>query len=146
ERTGVRLSPHSQAGDLAAYEGVDEAVAHIARELAAQGVGYIHMVDHSAMGGAAVPDATVDAIRGGFPGTFIRTGGFTAETAEALLAAGGADLVGFGRPFISNPDLVERFASGAPLADPDPSTFYAPGPNGFEQGYTDYPALTEAAV
>ncbi|HEX9953269.1 MAG TPA: alkene reductase [Rubricoccaceae bacterium] len=146
DRTGLRLSPHSQNGDLAAVENVGEVYGHVAREVAALGIGYLHLVDHSAMGGASVPDATVDAIRGAFTGTFIRTGGFTAETAEAALASGGADLIGFGRPFISNPDLVERFAADAPLADPDPATFYAPGPNGFEQGYTDYPALAEAAV
>ena len=146
ERTGLRLSPHSLNGDLAAVENVAEVAAHVAREMAALGIGYLHMVDHSSMGGAAVPDATVDAIRGAFPGTFIRTGGLTAETAEATLAAGGADLAGFGRPFIANPDLVERFAAGAEIAQPDPATFYAPGADGFEQGYTDYPTLAEATV
>ncbi len=146
ERTGLRLSPHSGAGDLAAYDGVDETHAHLARELAALGIGYLHIVDHSAMGGAAVPETTLAAIRGAFSGTLIRTGGFTAETAEAALAGGTADLAGFGRPFIATPDLVERMAAGAPLAEADQATFYAPGPEGFAQGYTDYPALERAAV
>ena len=146
ERTGLRLSPHSGAGDLAAYDGAEQTHAHVAREAAALGLGYVHIVDHSAMGGAAVPGATLAAVRSGFGGTLILTGGFTAETAEAALASGAADLAGFGRPFISNPDLVERFAAGAPLAEADQATFYAPGPGGFEDGFTDYPALAEASI
>ena len=141
-RTGIRLSPHGLNGDLGAHDEAGAAYAVLARELQALGTGYLHLVDHSAMGGAAVPPETVDGIREGFTGTLIRTGGFTAAAAEALLADGGADLVGFGRPFLANPDLVERFATGAPLATADPATFYAPGPNGFADGYTDYPALT----
>lgn len=52
----------------------------------------------------------------------------------------------FGRPFIANPDLVERMARGAAMAEADPATFYAPGPYGFADGYTDYPALEETAA
>ncbi len=145
-RTGIRLSPHGLNGDMAPYDGVAETYARLASDLAGLGIGYLHLVDHSAIGGAAVPEATTDAIRSAYGGTLIRTGGFTAETGEAALASGAADLVGFGRPFIANPDLVARFATGADLATPDPATFYAPGPNGFADGYTDYPALTETVA
>jgi N-ethylmaleimide reductase len=146
ERTGIRLSPHSQNGDLAAFDGVAETYADLVGQLGALGLGYVHLVDHSSMGGAVVPDETVAAVRGAFGGTLLLSGGYDADRAEAAIASGKADLVAFGRPFIANPDLVERFADGAELSAPDPATFYAPGPNGFAQGYTDYPALAEAAV
>ena len=146
DRTGLRLSPHGLAGDMPPYDAVGETYAHLAREMDALGLGYLHVVDHSSMGGGDVSEETLTAIRRAFGGTLIRTGGYDAASAEAALASGDADLVGFGRPFIANPDLVERMAEGAPLASPDPSTFYAPGPGGFADGYTTYPALADVAV
>ena len=59
------------------------------------------------------------------------------------LAEDKGDLVAFGRPYLANPDLLERFRRGAPLNQPDMGTFYAPGASGFAQGYTDYPTLDE---
>ena len=66
-------------------------------------------------------------------------GGYDQKSANAVIAAGEADLVAFGRPAIANPDLVERFAANAPLNPYDRSTFYG----GDERGYTDYPPLRE---
>jgi N-ethylmaleimide reductase len=66
----------------------------------------------------------------------------TAERGNRLIAEGFADLVAFGRPYIANPDLVERLATGAPLADVDWKTVYASGP----RGYTDYQAFRWAAA
>jgi 2,4-dienoyl-CoA reductase-like NADH-dependent reductase (Old Yellow Enzyme family) len=77
-----------------------------------------------------------------FGGVFIANEGFTAETAAATLAAGEADAISFGKDFISNPDLVRRLREGAPLNAWDMKTFYAEGP----EGYTDYPALAQAAA
>jgi len=74
-----------------------------------------------------------------FPGPFIVSGGFTADTAAQALAIGTADLVAFGRAFIANPDLPRRLVLGAQLNAPDRSTFYG----GTERGYTDYPSLEE---
>lgn len=145
-RTGIRLSPHGLNGDMAPYEGIAEVYADLTREMAALGLGAVHLIDNRATGGAAVPAETVAAVRDAFAGTLVLNGGFDAERAEAELASGRADLVAFGRPFIANPDLVERFASGDPLAETDPATFFAPSPNGFDVGYTDYPALTEAVA
>ena len=146
ERTGIRLSPHGVFNDMAPFEGVSEVYADLSRELAGLGVGYVHLVDHSSMGTPPVPRGTVDAVREAFPGTLVLSGGYDAERAEADLEAGRADLVAFGRPFIANPDLVERMAQGAALAEADPATFYAPGPNGLADGYADYPALEETAA
>jgi N-ethylmaleimide reductase len=86
------------------------------------------------MGAPPVSAELKKKIRAAFAGTYIAVGGFTAQSAEKVLEAKEADLIAFGRPFISNPDLVEKLKSGAALVDPDMSTFYTPG----EKGYTDY--------
>ena len=75
-----------------------------------------------------------------FGGTFIANENFTLQTAQAVLAAGDADAVAWGKLFIATPDLVARFKSGAPLNEPNTSAFYAGG----AEGYTDYPALESA--
>ena len=67
----------------------------------------------------------------------ILSGGYDATRAESDLEAGKADLIAIGRPLLANPDLVERWKTGAPLNPPDMDTFYTPGP----KGYTDYPVL-----
>ena len=88
------------------------------------------------------PDSLGKQIKKAFGGVLIANEGFTLETAAVAVEAGRADAVAWGRMFIANPDLPERFAAGAPLNTPDPTTFYAPGP----KGYTDYPALEAAAA
>ena len=76
-------------------------------------------------------------LRKRFPNLLMLAGGYTAGSAEAALQAGLADMIAFGKPFISNPDLVERFRRNAPLAVPDTATFYWGG----DKGYIDYPVL-----
>ena len=76
-------------------------------------------------------------LRAAFRGTFILAGGFAKASAEAALVAGQADLIGFARAFLANPDLVARLRADAPLNAADKDTFYTPGP----KGYTDYPPL-----
>ena len=144
DKVGVRLSPYGINGDLANYDGIETFYNYLAQELHRIGLVYIHLVDHSGMGAPVVPPSVVNGIRERFKGTLILSGSYDAKRAEAVLESGLADLVAFGRPFIANPDLVERLRTGAELAQPDPATFYAPGPNGFEQGYIDYPVLEEA--
>src|SRR5262249_60178075 len=78
-------------------------------------------------------------LREAFEGVFILAGGFDRFSAERALAEGHADLVAFGKPFLANPDLVERLRTGAPLNAPDTATFYTAG----AKGYTDYPRLAE---
>jgi N-ethylmaleimide reductase len=97
------------------------------------------VLDHAAMGAPAVPAAIKAKLRAAFKGTFILAGGFDCDTAEAALKDKQADLIAFGRPYVSNPDLVARMKANAPLAKPDDKTFYTPG----AKGYTDYPALAE---
>lgn len=136
ERVGLRLSPYGVNAGMALYAETDETHLLLTNRLAATGIQYLHLVDHSSMGAPKVPDELKTAMRKAWPRTFILCGGFDRASAENALAAGRADLVAFGRPFLANPDLVTRFETGVELNSPDFSTFYTPGP----KGYTDYPA------
>ena len=137
ERVGIRLSPYGVFNATGAHADTEAQVMALTEELSRLGIAYLHVLDHSAMGAPAVPEALKLRLRAAFAGVFILAGGFDRVSAEAALSAGHADLIAWGRPFISNPDLVERMQAQAPLTDPDMSTFYTPGP----KGYTDYPAL-----
>jgi len=137
DRVGIRLSPHGVFNGTGPFEGLDEQYAALAKALGEIGLVYVHLVDHSAMGAPAVPDETKEAIRSAFGGAFILSGGYDAEKAEADLAANKGDLVAFGRPFLANPDLLERYEADADLNEANHGTFYTPGP----EGYTDYPTL-----
>lgn len=137
DRTGIRLSPFGVFNDMPVYDAMADDYTWLAGALDKRGLVYVHLVDHSPMGAPAVPASIKAAVRANFKRTLILSGGYDAARAEADLAAGKADLVAFGRPFLANPDLVARFRAGAALNAPDAGTFYTPGP----QGYTDYPAL-----
>ncbi len=137
DKVGIRLSPYGAFNDMPPYPEMEADYAYLARQLNALGLAYVHLVDHSSMGAPAVPQSIKDTFRKEFKGALILSGGYDAARAEADLAAGKADLIAFGRPFLANPDLIKRWQSGAALNAPDPNTFYTPGP----KGYTDYPAL-----
>ena len=137
ERVGMRVSPYGVFNGTGPFEGVEAQFLDLAREISKLGLVYLHQVDHSAMGAPVIPEDFKRKLRDAFGGTFIAVGGFDAQSAEAVLSDNKADLAAFGRPFISNPDLVSRLRSGAALTPPDMSTFYTPG----EAGYTDYPTM-----
>lgn len=139
ERTGIRLSPYGVFNDTGSFEGIEEFYEYLAKELGKLNLAYIHIVDHSPMGAPEVTRSIKEKIRNAFGGTIIISGGYDKERAEKDLKDGLGHLVAFGRPFISNPDLVERMKQNAPLNDPNPNTFYTPG----AEGYTDYPTLKE---
>ena len=134
-RVGIRLSPYGVSCGMQPDATTDETYIKLVKELDAIGLAYIHLVDHSALGAPPVPQSLKDALRAAFSRTVILAGGFSAATAEADLAAGRADLIAFGRPFISNPALVTKLRTVAELRAPDFGTFYTPGP----EGYLDYP-------
>jgi len=143
DKTGIRLSPYGVASDMPHYPEIDATYKYLAEKLNELNIAYIHLVDHSAMGAPAVPIEIKQAIRSAFKNTLIMAGGLTKDSAEALLESGLADLVAFGRPFINNPDLVERFENNLPLsADLNFDLFYTPG----EKGYTDYPVYQEQSA
>lgn len=137
ERVGIRLSPYGVFNGTGAFADVDAQYLALVQELSTLGLMYLHVLDHSAMGAPAVPAELKVALRAAFQGPYILAGGFDTASAEQALVDGQADLIAFGRPFISNPDLVARMQAGAPLTAPDFGSFYTPG----AQGYTDYPAL-----
>ena len=137
ERVGIRLSPYGVFNDQIIFDEIDEQYIALAKGLSALGLVYIHLVDMSSLGMPKPAESVVRGIRDSFAGALITSGGYDRARAEVDLTEGRSDLIAFGRSFISNPDLVERLASGAALAQADHTTFYTPG----EKGYTDYPAL-----
>ena len=137
ERVGIRISPYGAACATGAFPEVEPQYLALMRELTRLELLYVHQVDHSALGGASVPAEFKLKLREAFKGLMILAGGFDRSSAERALADKRGDLIAFGRPFLANPDLVERMRKKAPLNAPDPTTFYAPD----AKGYTDYPTL-----
>ncbi|HEX7455344.1 MAG TPA: alkene reductase [Gallionella sp.] len=134
EHIGMRISPYGVFNGTAADAEMDAMYQALIAELNDIGLVYIHVVDHSSMGAPEVSPALKATIRAAFKGRYIMSGGYDLARANADLIAARGNLVAFGRPFISNPDLVEKLANGSPLTEPDFDTFYTPG----EKGYTDY--------
>ncbi|MFH0736259.1 MAG: alkene reductase [bacterium] len=140
EKVGLRLSPYGTASDMAFYPKIDAAYKYLAEKLNEMGIAYIHLVDHSAMGAPKVPSEIKTAIRKLFENTLILSGGYSKEKAQGDLELGITDLIAFGRPFINNPDLVDRFTDNSELSSQlDMNTFYSSD----EKGYTDYPFYNE---
>ena len=133
-KTGIRLSPYGAFNDMVAFDGLEDAYKYLAEEMGKLKLAYIHIVDQSDMGSPEVTESVKNKIKIAFGRTIIASGGFNAQTAEETLIAGKGDLIAFGRPFISNPDLVYRMQNSIPLDAPDFGTLYTPG----EKGYTDY--------
>jgi N-ethylmaleimide reductase len=138
DKVGIRLSPFGVFNDMPLYAEMEADYTHLASELDAAGLVYIHLVDHSSMGAPQVPASMKATFRSVFKRSLILSGGYDAQRAEEDLNAGRCDLVAFGRSFLANPDLIARWKAGAALNAPDMDTFYTPGP----KGYTDYPALS----
>jgi N-ethylmaleimide reductase len=136
-RLGIRLSPYGVFNSTGPYSDVRSQYFALADELSNIGLLYMHVLDHAAMGAPPVPEDFKMALRERFKGAFILAGGFDKQSAEKALQDNRADLIAFGRPFLANPDLVDRMRRDGPLNTPDMATFYVPGP----KGYTDYPTL-----
>jgi len=134
ERVGMRISPYGVFNAQVPDAEMDAVYLRLIDELTALGLLYIHIVDHSAMGAPEVSTELKAKIRAAFNGQYILSGGYDAARANVDLEAQRGDLVAFGRPFISNPDLVAKLKSDQELVAPDFATFYTPG----EKGYTDY--------
>ncbi|GAB4065151.1 alkene reductase [Ancylobacter sonchi] len=137
DRVGVRLSPLTRsAGDTPLDSAPQATYGYLARELGKLNLAYLHCVEGQTRGpnGAAAFDFR--ALHAAFGGRYIANNSYDRQLAIDAIASGHADMIAFGRPFISNPDLVERLRSDAPLSDADRTTFYGGG----AKGYTDYPA------
>lgn len=139
--TGIRLAPFGRLFDMHAYDGEEETWLHLARKLGHRSLAYVHLSDQQTLGEQAIPDGFIDKFRAAYNGTLIIAGGFDKTLAETYLRQGKADLIAFGRPYIANPDLVERMANNWPLNEVNRATMYG----GSEEGYTDYPAYSDKA-
>lgn len=129
-RVGMHIAPRGDAHDMGDSDPA-ATFGYVARELGKRGLAFL--CAREALG----PNRLGPMLKQAFGGVFVANEKFTKETANRVLAAGEADAVAFGVPFIANPDLPRRFALDAPLNEPRPQMFYGAGP----EGYTDYPAL-----
>jgi len=137
DRVGVRLSPLSPFNDISDSNPEPLFVRAVER-LSELGIAYIHVIEGETQG-ARAPEGGFDLarLRQAFKGVYIGNNNYDPALAIERVASGAVDLVAFGRPFIANPDLVERIRRGAPLAEPDRDTLYGGG----AAGYTDYPTF-----
>jgi len=141
-RTGIRLSPVTPAND--AHDSDPQPLFdHVVKQLATLNLAYIHIIEGATGGPRVIDDRPFDyaALKAAYrtaggKGAWMVNNGYDKALAEEAVK-NGADLVAFGKPYIANPDLVERLKADAPLNAPDKATFYG----GREKGYTDYPAL-----
>lgn len=138
DRTGVRISPVSPANGISCSDPQAQ-YDYIADQLNALGVVYMHVVEGATGGPRDVAPFDYGSLRRRFTNTYIANNGYGLDLAATQLAQGHADLFAFGRPFIANPDLVQRLKTDAPLAQLDPATLYGGG----AEGYIDYPALAD---
>ena len=139
ERTGIRISPVTPSNDVS-DSNPQPLFDHIAGKLDALKLAYIHVIEGATGGPRDFAPFDYVSLRKRFRGAYIANNGYDFELANRQLDAGAADLIAFGKPFISNPDLVERLKRGAPLNAWDKATFYGGG----AKGYTDYPTLEAA--
>lgn len=136
ERVGIRLAPLTTL--MGSRDDTPEATYLAAASvLNALGIAYIHIAEADWEDAPVMPAAFKEALRIIFQGTLIYSGKYTKARAEEALANGWADLIGFGRPFIANPDLPHRLANDLPLNAPVKEQFFGGG----KEGYLDYPAL-----
>jgi N-ethylmaleimide reductase len=145
-RTGIRLSPMTTFGKTAALDSQPQALYnHLVEQLAPLGLAYLHVIEGETGGRRQPVDAPAfdyAALRSRFPGTWMVNNGYSGADAADAIASGKADLVAFGRPFISNPDLVRRLRENVPLNDLQADKLYGGG----AEGYIDYPALDAATA
>jgi N-ethylmaleimide reductase len=138
-RTGIRISPVTPANDVS-DSNPQPLFDHIVDRLNALKLTYIHVIEGATGGPRDIAPFDYGSLRKRFKGAYIANNGYDLALANKVLSGNEADLIAFGKLFIANPDLVERFRRGAPLNAPDKATFYG----GDAKGYTDYPTLEAA--
>jgi N-ethylmaleimide reductase len=136
-RTGLRLSPVTPVNDAGQDSDAQALFNHVAEQLAPLNLAFLHIIEGQTGGPRDVAPFDYPAMRSRFKGPWMANNGYTREMAIKAVAEGQADMVAFGRDYISNPDLVRRLKLNAPLQPLDKATLYG----GAAHGYTDYPAL-----
>ena len=141
DRVGIRIAPQTRFGDVEDAEPMVTFGAFVdalgKRELA-----FLDCIEGQTGGKRSIPGVDYGELKRRFGGPYLANNGYSRDLAIEALASGRADAVVFGRAFLANPDLVERFRENAPLNEPDQSTFYG----GDAHGYTDYPTLEKASA
>ncbi len=140
EKVGVRLSPFGKLHDIGASDETEALYLHLIKKLNDLDIAYLHLFNQAAFGTGLITDEFVKKVRSLYKNSLILCGGYTPETAAAAIKNKVTDLIAFGRPFIANPDFVERIENGWPLAESDQKLWY--GSNG-EHGYNDYPIYSK---
>ena len=139
DRVGIRLSPLSPANDAQESDPVGT-FSPVIRRLNDYGLAYLHMIEGVTRGPHPGFGGDLAELRGLYKGRYMANNVYDRAMAIQATSSGYADMIAFGRPFIANPDLVERLRIDAPLAEPDQKTFYG----GDRHGYTDYPTLNQS--
>lgn len=141
DRTGLRISPVSPANGVSSSDPQAQ-YDYLVDQLNALEIVYLHVVEGATGGPRDVAPFDFESLRQRFKNTWIANNGYDLDLANSRIAEDKADLIAFGRPFIGNPDLVERLQTAAPLAAFDPATLYGGG----AAGYIDYPTLAESSA
>lgn len=139
ERVGVRISPYAHYNNVRDADP-DGTYDYVGKMLGEFGVAYVHAADTNGWSGQPDLPRIIERMRRAFSGTLMVNGGISVDQAETLIREGQADLVAFARAYIANPDLVERIATRATLAEPKPTGWYGGG----AAGYIDYPFNSNA--
>lgn len=141
DRVGIKLSPSNT------FYGMGDSdpkatFSYVLQALNQRGLAYVHLMEPNEKDlEQDVLSPVTPTFRPIYKGALVTNGGYDKESGNTALAEGQADLVSFGKLFLANPDLPQRFKQEAPLNDPNPKTFYGQGAEGGEVGYTDYPTL-----
>jgi N-ethylmaleimide reductase len=143
DRVGVRISPTNRAG-YGMFDSDPQTLFNcVAEGLSSMGIGFVDVVEGETTDHPERTPFDFDALRSRFKGVYIANNRYTFESGNAAIRRGHADIVAFGRPYVANPDLVERFRRGAPLTEMRVfETYNGKG----EVGYTDYPTLEDEAI
>jgi 2,4-dienoyl-CoA reductase-like NADH-dependent reductase (Old Yellow Enzyme family) len=139
DKVGIRLTPYGGLGDLPHYDEIEATYKYLAEELAKRNVVYIHLMDQQSKGSHALPEGFIERFRSWYDGVIILAGSMDRELSKRLINAGTIDIAGFGEPFISNPDLVERLENNWELTPPNRDLHYGLG----NHGYTDWETYKE---
>ena len=139
KKVGIRIAPTSPANDIS-DSNPRALFGALAEELGKRKLVYVHVVEGATQGDRDVAPFDWAGLKKTFGGVYIANNGYTRDMAIEAVSSGRADMVAFGRAFISNPDLVERLRKDAPLAEGDRATYYGGG----AKGYTDYPTMDAA--
>ena len=137
DRTGIRLSPWSNANNIGIDSDTPALFAAVAEALNAHDLAFVHVVEGQTGGPRDWPAGGIEAFRAALKAPYIANNGYTRDTAVSAVATGAAYAVAFGKAFIANPDLPARLKADAPLNPPRQALFYGGG----AEGYTDYPTL-----